>query len=239
MKVLVTLLTLTLGVPALAQQAPPVENILAAARHVAALQKQDLKGILRKENRKTPIALFLNREEGNIQFQFYGAKKTWEKFHLRLKQDRFELFEIINGKTIRFAANKLSQPIEGTDLTYEDLAMRFLYWKGGKVLGTQKIKGADCWMIRVSNPGREGLYQFVDIAVHKKAGALMRVIGYDAKGRQIKKFEISEIMEVDGSYTIRVMRVDTVEPVSGKTIGITRVEFENPEKRKGGRPGFR
>ena len=234
---LVLFLSVPLAPTALAQAKPNVDDLLASARQSAALQKQDLKGILRKGKRKIPIALFLNRQAGNIQFQVFGAAQQWEKFHLRLKQDHFELFEINGGKTVRFPAAKLGQPIEGTDLTYEDLAMRFLYWKGGKVLGSQKVGVSDCWKIRLTNPGTEGRYKFVDVAVHKKFGALMRVTGYDFKGHAIKKFEISEIMQVDGVATLRVMRVDTIQPVSGKVIGLTRVEFDNPEGPKVGRPG--
>ncbi len=212
---------------------PPVEHLLMTARYVTTLQKHDLKGQLRKDGKKVPVILFLNRKQGDIQFQYLPeGQKDWKKariFHMRLKADRYDLFELKDGKTLDFPASKLSESIEKTDLTYDDLAMRFLYWPGGVVTGSEKIKGQDCWKIRLNNPGKSGLYRTVVASVHKKAGALMQVNGYDAKGRAIKQFQISDLMKVGKSYTLRRMRVNTFEPVSHKILGTTYVEFEKPK----------
>ena len=115
---------------------PPVEHLLMTARYVTTLQKHDLKGQLRKDGKKVPVILFLNRKQGDIQFQYLPeGQKDWKKariFHMRLKADRYDLFELKDGKTLDFPASKLSESIEKTDLTYDDLAMRFLYWLGGR-----------------------------------------------------------------------------------------------------------
>jgi len=220
---------------------PPVDHLLKTARYVTTLQQHDLKGQLRKDGKKVPVSLFLNRKKGDIQFQYLPVgQKDWKNariFHMRLKEDHYSLFELKDGKTLDFPASKLSEPIEKTDLTYEDLAMRFLYWPGGVVTGSEKIKGQDCWNIRLNNPGKSGLYRVVVVSVHKKAGALMQVNGYDAEGRAIKQFQISDLMKVGDSYTLRRMRVNTYEPVSRKILGITYVEFEKPKAAAGG--GFR
>lgn len=223
------ILSLALVDPAVAQT-PAVDDILHTARYVATLQQQDLKGQLRKGSVKTPVMLYLRGE--NIQFQFLSSRtKQWMPFHMRLEEDHYDLFEMKGGKTARFPPAKLGMAIEGTDLSYEDLALRFLYWPNGQVVGSEKIKGQDCWKVRLQNPGEAGRYALVYVWVHKKAGALMQAVGYngDNPAKALKQFQVSDIMKVGDAYTLRTMRVDSYDPVSNKTTGITYVEFEKPK----------
>lgn len=85
--------------------------------------------------KKIPIEIFLKGKD--IQFQFY-ENKAWRVFHLRLNDDHNDLFEIIDGKTVDFPRAKLTESIAGTDLTYEDLALRFFYWPNPKLESTEK-----------------------------------------------------------------------------------------------------
>ncbi|NNC88921.1 MAG: outer membrane lipoprotein-sorting protein [Akkermansiaceae bacterium] len=208
--------------------AQTADEILSTARYVTTLQQQDLEGRIRKDGRTVPVGLFLRGE--NIQFQYFDAgKKAWDVFHMRLNENHYDLFEIRNGKTLRFPEKKLGQPIMGSDLSYEDLAFRFLYWPSGKIEGSEKIKGQDCWKIRLQNPGRGGDYALVYVWVHKKAGALMQVVGYNNQGRALKRFQVTDLMKIGDAYTVRRMRVDRIEPVANKVVGLTYLEFEKPK----------
>jgi hypothetical protein len=231
MKRLVILL-MVLMVQAGMGQLPQADNILRTARFVATLQQQDLDGQLRKGNAKTSVGLFLRKE--NIQFQFLdGAKNEWVKFHMRLANDHYDLFEFRDGKTMKFPDAKLGEPIQGTDLSYEDLAMRFLYWPNGQVQGAEKIKGQDCWKVRLQNPKPgSGRYALVYVWVHKKAGALMQAVGYNGQNpaKALKRFQVTDIMKVGNAYTLRTMRVDSFDPVAQKITGITYLEFDKPKK---------
>jgi len=213
--------------------APTAESILKGARQVAVLQHQALNGHIKKDGRKIQVALFLQGED--IQFQVADSeKRTWEKFHMKLAQDQFDLFEFEGKQAKRFPSAKLSQPIRQTDLTYEDLAMRFLYWKNAHVEGEERVQGQDCWKLRLINPGTAGDYKIVYAWIHKKAGALMQVVGYNAAGKPLKVFKITKLMRVGNEYTLRTMRVDSMDPATNKSRGVTYLEFEKP---KALRPG--
>jgi hypothetical protein len=229
MKRLMVILSLAMMVPA-AAQTPPVDDILRTARYVATLQQHDLTGQLRKGGKKIRVMLYLRGE--NIQFQYLSSQTNqWAPFHMRLERDHYDLFEMKGGKTLRFPDAKLGQAIEGSDLSYEDLAMRFLYWPNGTIEGSEKIKGQDCWKVRLQNPGGAGRYALVYVWVHKKAGALMQVVGYNGgdPAMPLKRFQVSDIMKVGDAYTLRMMRVESYDPVPNKVIGITYVEFEKPK----------
>ncbi len=224
-------LAITLIASAQAQQ-PNAQQILEGARISATLTKLDegLNGNLRKGGSNTPITLFLKGKD--IQFQFTEKNQPLRIFHMRIGDENFDLFEIIDGKTIKFPAAKIVEPIAGTDLTYEDLALRFFYWPNPQLEGTEDVGGQPCYKLRVDKPkGAPGRYEVVYVWVHTKFGAFMRIRGHDKNGGLVKEFEVQEIMNVgDNVYTLRKMQVATCDPATGRRASITDVTFDRPNK---------
>ena len=217
-------------IPAKADEA--AEQVLRGARYSASLQNQDLKGHMNKDGKKTPVSLFLRGQ--NIQFQ-YKVGEVDKRFHLRLKENEFDLLELVDGETRKFNNQKLAEKINGTDLSFEDLSMRFLYWKDSKIEGEEKISGQMCHRIRLINPDKSGDYRIVNVWVHQKYGALMRVVGYDATGSPLKQFQVTDLMKVGKEYTLKRMRVDSLQ--NSKVLGTTYLEFDKPTKAPGNQPG--
>jgi len=226
------LLATTLLISALwanAQQ-PSADDILRTARYVATLNDTDLKGVIRKDNPKikAPIALFLREGQG-IEFQVYDGK-DWNKFQLKLANDEYDLFEGVGDKVRRFDRKKIKAPVMGTDLSYEDLAMSFLYWDDATVMGEESLGyKRDAWKVRLVNAKAVGRYKTVDVWVHKDSGALMKINGYEASGKCVKVFEVTDIMNVGGGeYSIKRMKVQSYG-ADERTTGITYLEFEKPK----------
>jgi len=120
----------------------------------------------------------------------------------------------LRGKDIQFSyqIGGISQKINGTDLSFEDLSMRFLYWKKSKIEGEERISSQKCYRIRLENPGKTGDYSIVNVWVHKKFGSLMKVVGYDHRGMPLKQFQVTDLMKVGKEYTLKRMRVDSYDP---------------------------
>lgn len=219
------------ALPAFAQQPDP-KAILEGARMSATLTKLDegLSGNLRKGNQKTPVTLFLKGKD--IQFQFSENKGPWRIFHMRIGDEAFNLFEIIDGKTIRFPAEKIVAPIGGSDLTYEDLALRFFYWPNPKFEGQEDVGGQPCYKIRIDKPkGSSGRYEVVYVWVHTKFGAFMKIRGHDKSGGLVKEFQVEDIMQIaKDTWTLRKMQVATHDPATGRRVSITDVTFDSPKK---------
>lgn len=207
------------------------KTILEGARISATLaQVEDgLSGKLRKGRDSTPVVLFLKGED--IQFQFSENNGLWQVFHMRIGDADFNLFEIVEGKTRKFAAEKLVTSIAGTDLTYEDLAMRFLYWPNPKLEGEENISGQPCYKIRIDKPaGVAGRYEVVYVWVHRKFGAFMKIRGHDQNGGLVKEFQVEDVMQIaKDTWTLRKMQVSTHDPANGRRISITDVTFDSPK----------
>ena len=226
-------LAISLWVPLSVCAAPPeAKEILEGARMSATLTKLDegLSGNLRKGSQKTPVTLFLKGKD--IQFQFAENKGPWRVFHMRIGDATFNLFEMIDGKTLGFPAEKLVKPIAGTDLTYEDLAMRFFYWPNPKLEGREDVGGQPCYKIRVNKPrGTAGRYEVVYVWVHTKFGAFMKIRGHDKNGGLLKEFQVEDVMQIAKDvWTLRKMQVATHDPATGRRLSITYVTFDPPRK---------
>jgi hypothetical protein len=214
-------------------RAADAQQILAGARMSAALVQVEggLKGALRKGGRKVDLMLFLNGKD--IQFQFSENKSPWQVFHMRIGDDKVGLWETLNNKPVDFPEKKLTDPINDTDLTYEDLALRFLYWPGAVLEGREDVTGQSCYKIRVDKPkGAAGKYDVVYVWVHEKFGAFMRIRGHDRNGGLLKEFQVEDVMPVgNDTWTLRKMQVATHDPATGRRVSITDVTFDTPNQR--------
>lgn len=212
---------------------PSAEQIIRGAQLTAVHQQVDLQGKMTRGNEHVPVALFLRSSE--IQFQYF-LQDEWQKFHLRLKEHEGELFEMISGQQKAFPLSKLATPIAGMDLTFEDLALRFFYWKNPKLEGIERVGVHPCWKIRLNNPGQGGAYQVMYVWVHQKYGAFMKIEGFNRQGQILKRFEVIDVMKVDtgGSgqpdvYTLKQMNVSTMNPATGRAQSQTKLIFQAPK----------
>lgn len=218
-------LAMTSVLPAMADE--QAEKLLEGIRYGTTLQQGKLEGHLRKNGKRTPLSLHLRGED--ITFQYY-TNQQWSGFHMQLREGQASLFETLGAKAKAFPSDKIGEAIIGSDLTYEDLSLRFLYWEDARIVGEEKIKMQPCYKIRLVNPGNDGRYSLVYVWVHQKYGALMQVAGYDAKGQLLKRFHVTELMTVDKIQTLKKMNVETYQAGTNKVTGVTYLEFKEPVK---------
>lgn len=235
MKVFTAAVFLAAVAPLHAQQ-PDAAAMIRGIRLSATLEQMDLKGSVRKSDGK-PSSLHLFVRQKNMQFHLGNG----ERFHIRMGDEKAELMNVVDAKgtTQPFPASKLSQPIAGTDVSYEDLTLRFLYWENATLEGEEKANGDLCYKIRLDNKGDGGAYGVVYVWVHKKYGAFWQIRAHDRKGVPLKEFQVKDVMAIPGGkgYTIQQMRVNSLHP-DGRTKSVTYLEFEKPAASgPKGRPG--
>lgn len=215
-------------------QAPDADAMIKNIRLSATLKEMNLNGQIRKEGggAKIPVSLFVR--ENNMQFMLNNA----ERFHIRMGDESAQLMTVAEDRSTKaFPAAKLAAPIADTDVTYEDLTLRFLYWPNAKLEGEEKAKdGTNCYRVALTNPGKDGAFSRVYVWVHKEYGAFWQVRAYDRAGKPIKEFLVDSVMPLPGgkNYTIKQMRVNTLSDKVDKsgnpaTKSITYIEFQEPE----------
>jgi hypothetical protein len=199
------LLLFATGLGTAAAARPSVAEIMREARLVPRSQNRVFTGRLRNEGRVIPFRLTLR---GNvIRYDFTDGRPP---LVLKLGNRGTTLEEA--GDAVRGA--RLKDRIEGTDITYEDLAMKFLFWDLARLEGEKVIiAGRKSWQISLLAPRRgSSNYAAVRVWVDKGSGALTRMEGYNRSGKLIKRFEVRNIQKLDdGSWGLKQMRIQTMD----------------------------
>lgn len=209
------------GFAAAAAPPPSAEEILASVRMLESRQQLDLDGQLRQNDNLVPF--HITQSGPLIRYSFSDPD---EVLQLRLGEDGSRLDLVTDGGAEKFPAEKLNEKIRDTGVTYEDLALKFLYWPGGRVLGDETVHARSCWKLQLSAPTRDSQYANVFIWADKKSGALMRLEGYDAGGKLVKRFEVVSTQKIDNRWFLKQMRVDEMQPGTNKVQSRTYLEIK-------------
>lgn len=217
---------------------PTAEEILRLARYSQALQNHDLEGYIRPKGitfTKVPFKLTLIDKQ--IHFSFYEDDKTKnginQRISLDLKDNRYILREIVKGKNEELPLDRYNERVRDTPITYEDLAMRFLYWPDPKRLPDDPDgpKGRLAWVVDTTNPLKTGPYGRMRVWVDQSSGALLRIEGYNRDNKIVKEFEIRKIQRGgDGTWVLKEMRITGIDPITGNK-DETVMEIEDPKGR--------
>jgi hypothetical protein len=204
---------------------PSAKDLLKSVRIAQSTQDWKLTGRIRTGSMKTPFRLTL--EKGAIRYEFTD---NGDALTLRLGEKSSTLEETKGGKTSRVPAARYDAPVHDTDISYEDLAMRFLYWSDANVIGTDMISAHRCWKVEVRPAAaNDSQYARVVLWIGREDGALMKAESYDAAGRWARRFTVTSVMKRDGYWLLKQMRI---ERSSGRSSDPkpTYLEIEDVEK---------
>jgi hypothetical protein len=199
---------------------PSAKEILDSVRMLEARQQLDLQGQLRENEIVVPFRLIQNGPI--IRYAFSNPD---EVLQLRLGENGSRLDLLMDTGAEKFAG-KLDQKIRGTGVTYEDLALKFLYWPNARVLGDETARTRSCWKLQLHAPSRDSQYSNVFLWIDKVSGALMRMEGYDWNGQLAKRFEVVSAQKIDNRWFLKQMRVEELQPGTSKVQSRTYLEIK-------------
>ncbi|MDF1812966.1 MAG: outer membrane lipoprotein-sorting protein [Verrucomicrobiales bacterium] len=224
--------------PLLAQEEPPAtdappfagktieelsaDDVLKLVRYSYTLFNREFGGQLRLGLvKKIPFRLVLKPE--SIRFVFNDPPQV---IYLDTRNKDFSLLEGVGGDELKpVTGDRFGETIRGTDATYDDLSMRFLYWPNARIIKEEKFKTLDTWLVRVRNPDDRGLYSTVDCWIDKGSGGLIKMLGYNRQGRPIRRFEVLHGKKFGDVWMVDEMRIETISSASGKVLSSTRMQI--------------
>lgn len=191
---------------------------------------QPLNGILTKGGKEVPFVLKMT--ESLIHISFENPKQN---INLDIGDKTFRLKEVTAGSNKEVPAAQYSAGVRGTDLTYDDLSMRYLYWPKKVTVGEETIKTQKCYVVDLYNPQRLGDYYLVRIFVGKNSGAIMRMNCFDWNGKIIKSCSVTAGMKIPDPQgkmvtVLKTMEVIRYVPGTKKVAGETTFELRKPQK---------
>jgi Outer membrane lipoprotein-sorting protein len=222
--VVVVLSTWVCGVIAAAGE-QEANSILDQIRLSQAQMNKPLTGRLRPESGEAiPFQLRLKGSE--IDYQFMNPPET---IKLQLT-DSGSILSLENAAGRQnLSGSKLQEPIRGSDITYEDLSLRFIYWKEAKLAGEQTVRAITCSIVDVQAPSRNTAYSTVRLWIAKDRGALVKAEGFDWQGKPVKRFEIISAQRVEGKTIFKQIRIEHISSENGKVLSRTYLELDAAE----------
>jgi hypothetical protein len=206
------------AIAARAQRFPDATELLANVRLRQSQQEIDLHGQLRQEAKVVPFHLVQNGPV--VRYIFSNPDETLQ---LRIGANDSRLDEIKRSGSEKII--QLDEAVRGTAITYEDLALKFLYWPNARVIGADFIRTRNCWKVQLQAPAGDSQYGSILLWVDKDNGALMRMEGYDSAGKMIKRFEVVSAQKIENRWYLKQMRVERIDPQSGRVTARTYLEI--------------
>ena len=208
---------------ALAQEDP--NAILDQIRLSQARINKPLTGRLRPEDGAS-IPLQLQLKGSEIDYQFSNPPETLK---LQLTDSGSILSDADAAGRQDLSGSKLQEPVRGTDITYEDLSLRFIYWKNAKLNGEQRVRAITCSIVDVQPPSRNTAYSTVRLWIAKDRGALIKAEGFDWQGKLVKRFEIISGQRVEEKTIFKQIRIERINADTGKVVSRTYLELDPTE----------
>jgi hypothetical protein len=199
---------------------PEAKEVLASVRLRQSQQELELQGELREGPTVVPFRLTQNGPV--IRYTFSNPDQALQ---LRLGESDSRLEEVTREGVEKVAPAQFDRKVRGTSVTYEDLALRFLYWETGRVTGENEIRTVNCWKLEMKAPSRQSQYSNVWLWVGKENGALMKMEAYDWNAKLSKRFEVVSGQKIEGRWFLKEMRIEEMDPATGKVKTRTHLDI--------------
>jgi len=140
----------------------------------------------------------------------------------------FAQYEFLAGDPLQPASPPdVYSVIPGTDVTWVDLSLGFLWWPGGETTGVDKLKGRYCYVVDMLPPVDhwDGA-GYVRLWIDPKVDVLLQAAAYNQAGEMIRRLQVKSLQKIDDLWVVKdlevrsypsehrtVLRVRSVEPV--------------------------
>jgi hypothetical protein len=196
--------------------------ILDQIRSAQAQINRTLSGRLRPEN-GDPIPFQLQLKGPEFDYKFTNPT---EIIRLQLTDNGSVLTDEKSTGQQTLSGSRLSQPVRGTDITYEDLSLRFIYWKNAKYEGEQRVRTITCSIVLVQPSAHNTDYGSVRLWIAKDRGALIKAEAFNWQGKVIKRFEVISGQQIEGKMIFKQIRIERLDPQTGKVVSRTYLELD-------------
>lgn len=104
----------------------------------------------------------------------------------------------------------LDSPLEGTDINWLDLTLSYLWWSGGRTVGTEHVKGRLCYVVDLPIPrGVSTICATMRLWIEAKFHMLMQAEAFDAKQQRLRALRIKSFKKIKDLWMIEDLEVQS------------------------------
>ena len=103
----------------------------------------------------------------------------------------------------------LTANIAQTDISWMDLTLSFLWWRGADYVGEDTVRGFHCYVIEVPAPETISYpgYAKVRLWISSEQGLLLQAQGFNDTGTPIRRFWVQSVRQIDETWMIQTLEV--------------------------------
>jgi len=105
----------------------------------------------------------------------------------------------------------LSLPVQGSDVSWLDLTLAFLWWRDADIVGEEEIRGRPCYIVEACRPAGQQAkgedYVRVRLGIDKTIRMLLRAEGFDARGAAVRTIWVKSFRRIDERWMIKDMEI--------------------------------
>jgi hypothetical protein len=205
---------------------PDAAAILREVLKGQATINQTLSGKLRMGPRSIPYRMAM--EGPSVRFDFPNAAGD-EPRSASLKFGEKDVTLQVQSAAGKPRTPVFEEELYGMGVTYEDLAMRFLYWPKAAIEGEERmLLVSKCWKIRVMRPpGSRSLYKDVLVWVSQSNGAFLKSEAYGDDGSLLRRMTVRSLQSIGQGTTLRQLRVESPSQKPNQSPTYLDVDGEN------------
>jgi hypothetical protein len=102
-------------------------------------------------------------------------------------------------------------PIGGSDLTWSDLSLAFLWWDAPRFAGQATARGRDCFLIDVDAPADGRPARRVRLWIDRELRVVLQAEAYDAAGALLRRLTVRSVKKTDARWMIKDLDVERPE----------------------------
>lgn len=137
------------------------------------------------------------------------------------------VYEYFEGESTSGKLPDLFAAIHESDVSWMDMSLSFLWWKGGKVVGDEEVKGRDCHVVEIKClEAGKGAYAKVKLWIDKELMMLMQAEGYSADGDLRRKLWIRSFKKIDDRWMVKDMEVQSYPVVHRTKLRVNEVSLD-------------
>lgn len=114
--------------------------------------------------------------------------------------------------------------IPGTDLSWMDLSLLFLWWPNPQLAGVEDVRGQSCWVIDVPAPADMPAVSGVRVWVARRAPIVLKAESYDPSHRAVRRFEVKSFKRINNRWVIKDVEVQNLLTRTRTTLRIRQVQ---------------
>lgn len=175
--------------------------------------------------------LRMDIEDGGEQMFFTyfvkptDIKRTTFLVHKKINEDDYRrLYIPASDKVLAIAGSRKQDPFMGSDFAYEDVSGRHFSKDTHKLLGEEKLNGADVYVVESTPKDKEDKNSKIKAFIDKKTFIPMKVEYYNKAGKAYRIYTSDKVQKIKSFDTITKRTM--VSPLAG-----TKTEMlVNPKK---------